>query len=77
MAKNLRILTAMRKIPLSPRCLAALLIVAPMPGVAAPLITEFLASNQTGLTDEDLTHPDWIETMAFLSRRRSGHSPRG
>lgn len=28
---------------------------------ADPLITEFLASNQTGLTDEDGAYSDWIE----------------
>jgi hypothetical protein len=28
---------------------------------AAPLITEFMASNQSGITDEDGEFPDWIE----------------
>jgi hypothetical protein len=28
---------------------------------ATPVITEFLASNQTGLVDADGDHPDWIE----------------
>ena len=28
---------------------------------ASPLITEFMASNQTGLMDEDGDRPDWIE----------------
>ena len=28
---------------------------------AAPLITEFMASNQSGITDEDGDRPDWIE----------------
>src|SRR5947209_7986284 len=28
---------------------------------ATPLITEFVASNQTGLTDEDGNRGDWIE----------------
>jgi Lamin Tail Domain len=31
------------------------------PAGAAPILTEFLASNQTGLTDEDGNRPDWIE----------------
>jgi hypothetical protein len=28
---------------------------------AAPLISEFVASNSTGLVDEDLDHSDWLE----------------
>src|SRR4051794_8088662 len=28
---------------------------------AAPFISEFVASNSTGLVDEDLDHSDWLE----------------
>lgn len=31
------------------------------PAFADPVITEFCASNQTGLTDEDGSHSDWLE----------------
>jgi hypothetical protein len=31
------------------------------PAYADPVITEFCASNQTGLTDEDGSHSDWLE----------------
>ena len=51
----------MRNLLPPPRWLAALLSLAALPVTAAPLITEFLASNQAGLIDEDLAHPDWIE----------------
>jgi hypothetical protein len=33
----------------------------PTPAAAAPLITEFMASNSTTLADEDRAFPDWIE----------------
>ncbi|MDF1714147.1 MAG: lamin tail domain-containing protein, partial [Akkermansiaceae bacterium] len=39
--------------------LIGLLITAPL--CASPIITEFLASNSTGLTDEDGDSSDWIE----------------
>lgn len=39
---------------------AALLAVVPS-SLAVPYISEFVASNQTGLTDEDGSLPDWIE----------------
>ena len=32
-----------------------------MPAQAAPVISEFLASNSSGWTDEDGDRPDWIE----------------
>ncbi|MES2439645.1 MAG: lamin tail domain-containing protein [Verrucomicrobiota bacterium] len=31
------------------------------PAIAGPVISEFCASNQTGLTDEDGSHSDWLE----------------
>jgi|GEM_PF-4901063 len=40
---------------------AALIGLTASPAVAVPSITEFLASNQTGLADEDGARPDWIE----------------
>jgi hypothetical protein len=46
--------------PLFARFAAALLLTAPILR-AAPVITEFLADNVTGLTDEDGAHSDWIE----------------
>jgi hypothetical protein len=42
-------------------CLAALVFVCAASAGASPLITEFLASNNTGLQDEDNTFQDWIE----------------
>src|SRR3982750_556035 len=36
---------------LEPRCLLT----------GTPLITEFVAINNTGLTDENLEHSDWLE----------------
>ena len=33
----------------------------PAPAAAAPLITEFMASNSTTLADDDRAFPDWIE----------------
>ena len=51
----------MRKLPPPLSCVAALLALSTLPSTGAPLITEFLASNQTGILDEDLTRQDWIE----------------
>ncbi|MFN5960913.1 MAG: lamin tail domain-containing protein, partial [Verrucomicrobiota bacterium] len=44
-----------------PAVLLASVLVLPSLARAAPLITEFMASNQTGLLDEDGDRPDWIE----------------
>ncbi len=51
----------MHPLILPPRCLAALLFLGALPSSAAPLITEFLTNNNTGILDEDLTRQDWIE----------------
>jgi len=42
-------------------CLAALTLVCAAPAFSAPLITEFLTNNNTGILDEDGTRQDWIE----------------
>ena len=46
---------------LPPRCLAALLFLGALPSTAAPLITEFMTNNNSGILDEDLTRQAWIE----------------
>ena len=46
--------------PLAGR-LAALALLCAAPASAAPLITEFLTNNNTGILDEDATRQDWIE----------------
>ena len=51
----------MRKFIPFPCCLAALIALAPLPGLAAPLITEFLTNNNIGILDEDASRQDWIE----------------
>lgn len=40
---------------------ASLLALSLNPAAAAPVITEFLTVNNTGILDEDLTRQDWIE----------------
>ncbi|MFN0125948.1 MAG: FN3 associated domain-containing protein [Verrucomicrobiales bacterium] len=40
---------------------AAGVLVACWPAAATPVISEFLASNRTGVPDADGDHPDWIE----------------
>ena len=54
----------MPEIKLSSSCLRLLLWLAlapPITGFGAPLITEFMASNGSGLADEDGEFSDWIE----------------
>ena len=52
------------EIKLSSSCLRLLLWLAlapPITGFGAPLITEFMAANDSGLADEDGEFSDWIE----------------
>lgn len=51
----------MRSHPLLRGCLTAFVSLCAAPCFASPLITEFLASNNSGLLDEDGTRQDWIE----------------
>ena len=51
----------MRKSPLPSGCLAALILLSAVPVTAAPLITEFLTNNNSGILDENGTRQDWIE----------------
>ena len=44
-----------------PHHLSLLLLFAASPVFADPVISEFMASNQTGITDETGARPDWIE----------------
>ena len=46
---------------LAAACAAFLLVLLASVAQAEPVITEFLASNQTGLVDADGDRPDWIE----------------
>jgi CotH kinase protein/Lamin Tail Domain len=57
----LRILHCMRKSFPPFHRIAALVVLGAAPLSAAPLITEFLASNTTGLKDQNDTVQDWIE----------------
>ena len=42
-------------------CLCGLAWLAPVPARGEMIISEFVASNQTGLVDEEGDRPDWLE----------------